>query len=342
MSNAERNSSAQTNILARANGIDVVTLYERMVPLKCIPYPITWIVIGAAIFGLGIAYQRYFGEVNYLWTQITLIVVFSGMPIGTIHASHLMEDLVVPLRAFVEMEQNEIDDWYLQNLQFMFFSKTMWAVAISVNILGSLTILWLGIPLKTAGGKILAFIFIQFLFFFCGLSLHLFVSMLIFIHRLSKLPIRIPLYQHPLTSIAALGPLYFKGSVAVLFFYLLILLAIWFGPYGLPPLMLVWVAVLGVTPILLFLYSQIGIHNIMVKSKHDRLRGFSPKLEKAFETAMSNPTPDNINYLKEMLDLQERLEKMKGWPFDYRLALTLFTTAVLPLLLLIADVLFRR
>jgi hypothetical protein len=91
-----------------------------------------------------------------------------------------------------------------------------------------------------------------------------------------------------------------------------------------------------------FLLPQIGIHNIMAHEKQQRLLSFANHLEDSLERSLKEPTPANLQHLKELFDLQAHLKNMNEWPFNVNTLWQLITALLIPLTLGLIEVFFNK
>jgi hypothetical protein len=160
-------------------------------------------------------------------------------------------------------------------------------------------------------------------------------------HKLSKLPLNIPIYQAPGTSIKALGFLFFRLTLATIGCYIIVIVALALSPEAKSPLGLVWCTATGIAILLGFVIPQVGVHRLMAKAKNERLLILSLHIEGAMDNALSDPSEENLAKLKDLLEVQNRLNDMSEWPFNWKALWQLMTAVFVPLLLQFAQIVWK-
>lgn len=86
-----------------------------------------------------------------------------------------------------------------------------------------------------------------------------------------------------------------------------------------------------------FVLPQRNIHKTLVKIKSQRLKSLVHQIDITFDKVSANPTPDNINQLKELFHLQNIVNGKKAWTFGTNELLILLGTILVPLVIFIAK-----
>ena len=79
----------------------------------------------------------------------------------------------------------------------------------------------------------------------------------------------------------------------------------------------------------------------MALEKRQQLISFSKHLEEALSKSMDDPTPENMQQLKEMFGLQTYLKNLNDWPFNITSLWQLISSLLIPLLLVILQIIFK-
>jgi hypothetical protein len=282
---------------------------------------------------VGVLAQFYYNETQYVRSSILLGFIGVLFPPVWAWARDQLIDLDSKLMTFVDLSDEEISQ-FTHNVthQSMTGNWLKWACGIAIVAGGSITILSLGVPFQNHMLRLISFVALIPLFFFCGTALYNYVRALSIPLRLSKLPIRVPLYQDEYTGVTSLTPLVFGFSVIALLFYVLLFFGVIAGPYPLDILMLGWLSTIGVLAASVLPIALSGLHNAMKSAKRDILSKLAPQLEEATRQAITDPTKENVEITESLLGLRKELQELPEWPIDFRTLLTLLTTALFPIL----------
>ena len=78
----------------------------------------------------------------------------------------------------------------------------------------------------------------------------------------------------------------------------------------------------------------------MANEKQQRLVSFASHLEDAMERSLKEPTPENMQRLKDYLELQAHLRNMNEWPFNVSTVWQLVTALFIPVILAMLEIFF--
>ena len=160
-------------------------------------------------------------------------------------------------------------------------------------------------------------------------------------HRLSALPIEVPVYQDPRMSIKALGIMFFRLTLATVGCYIVVLVVLVLSPFAKSLTGFIWSGITGVAILLGFVMLQMGINRLMVKSKLEDMRIVSYHIEDVMNKALEKPTSENLAQLKDLYEIQKRVNDMSEWPFNWKALWQLMTAVFVPLLLQFAQVVWK-
>ena len=196
----------------------------------------------------------------------------------------------------------------------------------------------------TQVGTRISFIFLLFVAaYFVGAGFYVMIRTAVLVHNISKLPLKISIYQHPTTSVKAIGHMFLRFSFCVIVAYSLWVFALLCSPlnkYLTDPVILFWVVPFGLVVLLYFIIPQYKIHEIMIKEKHKKIRKFSTHLDEAMELVTNDPTTKNINRLRELFEIQQQLNGMEDWPFNMKSIIFLLSAIFIPLLAIVINIIF--
>ena len=178
--------------------------------------------------------------------------------------------------------------------------------------------------------------------FFLGIALWALVRAAIIPLNVAKFKIKVSSYQVRGTGLQALGRTYFRMAIFLSTSYFVIVGIAVFSPFSASLLVLGWLAVGAVTIFLFFIIPQMGIHQIMAEVKYKKLDAFSVHLDEALEQSIQTPTPENMQRLKELFELQQHLKNMNEWPFEFSMVWQLITALIIPLGMAVVEIFFKN
>jgi hypothetical protein len=178
-------------------------------------------------------------------------------------------------------------------------------------------------------------------YFFLGIALWALVRAATIPLAMVKFKIKVSSYQVRGTGLQALGRAYFRMAIFLsTSFFVMVAIAI-FSPFTASVIVLGWLAIGAITIFLFFIIPQMGIHRIMAEVKYKKLDAFSIHLDDALEQSINKPTPENMQRLKELFELQQHLKNMNEWPFELAMVWQLITALIIPLGMAAVEIFFK-
>ncbi len=316
---------------------DIVTPFqEKISSYFKLPYPIPWL-----LFSCLLIYLHYLAMHDY--TDITSILPYAILgalpcilPTASIWFSKLLERFTPSMLMFIYDKNNNCLEWYESEIRSIFNNKRMCQSGLAMVIL-MLPIAFNSPLLPVFYSSIVTYILIIIsVNFFAGAMIYNMIRIWVMIYRLGRAnQIKVSVYQHPLTSVKAVGKLMSKLSFTMIGIYIF---GISYQIFTEPAPSIIFVCgFFGIFVLLFFLGPQIEIHKIMSKMKHERLMTFSEHLEESLQKVSSNPNRANLQKVRELFGIQQSLNKMGEWPFDTKLLLTIITTLALPIVIVLIQ-----
>ncbi len=318
---------------------------EKIARILHLPYPVTWLIISGFLFALHAGACYYSGgPLDAVLLLVILALLPSFIACGIIWFSKALERFTPSIFLFIDWPKEKTLEWYKSELWAIFSLKWMVIVGVILSgiCLGSMFFndFWLGLknlPKMTYG------IMIAVIGFLAGGTLYTMIRIAVMINKMGKLEaIKVSIYQHPITSVKAVGNLLSKIALIVIGIYLFGISSVFIEAGLRGKLILGIVGFFGVVVIVFFIFPQIRIHQIMSKVKHMRLREFSRHVEEAFEHVTTEPSRDNIQRVRELFDIQESLSEMGEWPFDSRYLFLIITGIAIPLIVVLLQIICDR
>jgi hypothetical protein len=318
---------------------------EKIAKILHLPYPVTWLIISVFLFVLHAGACYYSGSPL---DDVLLLMVLAFLPSfiasGIIWFSKALERFTPSIFLFIDWPKEKILEWYKSELWAIFSLKWMVIVGVILSgiCLGSMFFndFWLGLknlPKMTYG------IMMAVIGFLGGGMLYAMIRIAVMVNKMGKLEaIKVSIYQHPITSVKAVGNLLSRIALIVIGIYLFGISSVFIEAGSRGKLILGIVGFFGVIVIAFFIFPQIRIHQIMSKVKHMRLRKFSRHVEEAFEHVTTEPSRDNIQRVRELFNIQESLSEMGEWPFDSRYLFLIITGIAIPLIVVLLQIICGR
>jgi hypothetical protein len=326
-----------------------IPLHERILHKLHINSWLFWLIIGELLGGaaylavlLSHGTMRWIGQLALMYA-----IVFMIMGAGPIWINRQLETLLPAMYSFVKLPKNKIRVWLINELKRVFSPIGMGiaGLVIAALAIGSFIVQtqWYTEPVVWWGslaGDWIVTIVVSILAFFAGMAFFMLIRLALMIHKISKLPLEMTIYQHPTSSISAIGTVLQRISMLVAVAYGLVsLTAIPLSPFRNEMGMMVegWLIFAGIVVIAFFIFPQYRIHIAMKNAKADKIRIFSSHISETLENAISNPSSEKIAYVKELFELYKYLLDMPEWPFNTKSFISLVTVIVIPVLLSIVQ-----
>jgi hypothetical protein len=319
----------------------VLSLPERSIRKIPLPYWLLLILIWETIFLvdyiLGLSYPS--GH-DHLAEFGCLLFFFALVCITIIYCSKVLVKLFNDIRLFIDHNEQELLAWYDQKLKLSYEGilpivfGVLFTIAVNYTVGSTMnqftppntSLYYLRIGYEYTG------------FFFLGLGIWALVNVLLIPIFLTKFKIKVSVNQISGRGLQALGSAYFKMSLAITFTFIPLVIAAMISPLMEDLSILIWLGAGTVAIFGFFLLPQIGIHRIMAFEKHQRLLSFAVHLEEAMEHSLRDPSPENMQRLKDYFELQQHLKNMNDWPFDVSTLWQLITALFIPIILAMLEI----
>ena len=322
-----------------------ITSYpEKSVRFIPLPPWLSIIIVWEIIFLLDYLIARSDpGSVSSLWLFGSLIIFFISVCINSILCSQELIRLLPHLRTFVDMSSDELGQWYTHQLQECYEG---WKPIASGLVIGAAAGFTLD-PLmrEVIQGSDLVYYYrhgYHFVgYFFLGTALWALIRAATIPLSMAKFKIKVSSYQVRGTGLQALGRAYFRMAIFLTTSFFVMVAIVAFSPFTASPIVLGWLAIGALSIFLFFVVPQMGIHRIMAEVKYKKLDAFSIHLDAALEQSINQPTPDNMQRLKELFELQQHLKNMNEWPFELSMVWQLITALIIPLAMAAVEIFFK-
>jgi hypothetical protein len=332
----------------------VIPIQEKMVNRFKINPWLSWLIIGEILGGAAYlavlvshGVMTWIGQLAFMYAIVVMIV-----GAGPIWIRDELANLLPAFNTFIKLSPQKIRNWYIDELSQVFSPKGTVLSGIIVSILAMWSFIymtkWYTQPIiwwGTAWGDWTVTFVVSILTFLGGMALFLIIKLAIMIHRIPNLPLEMTIYQHPSSSISAVGAVLQKfTTICAITVGLISLTAVPLSPfrYQMGMILVGWLTLAGCIVIAFFVFPQYRLHVAMSNAKANKIRTFTTSLSKALDDAIKKPTSEQIAYVKELFEIYQYLIQMPEWPFNTRNFISLLSAVILPILLSIIQQVISR
>jgi hypothetical protein len=246
---------------------------------------------------------------------LSILVAWQGT--GITWAHRRITSFEDNLKEIVDMPRDEVARRYMSQVAIIFNDRGM---AISgllfIAIVHITGIDYHEFSFQSIYTSVFANVFYYLTVYILGAGLYVMIMTAWGVHRIGKIPLHVnALFSR---SIQSLGVLYSKFTIMACAVYIL------WGVFHIlvPPQfsslqLMIWFASFAVLLIAYFVVPQYSIHQMMVKTKKEKIETFSSKLRKVAYETFRDPLQENVSILKSLLDIQHQLDDMSDWPFSF-------------------------
>jgi len=308
-----------------------------------LPHWLAWAIVWQLIFLV---------DYTLAWDSpdSTNAIVFAGISVfysvvcgAIIYCTRVLERFGAQLPDFIALDALEVKAWFKSkmNRSYAGFVPLLSGLIVSAGAMVSLYPLILDLTPNLSGLLTLRLAYLSFGFFCLGISLWALLSLTLMPIELTSLPIRVRINQYSGSGLQSLGTTYLKMALAISLSFMAVVAVAIVAPMESNPVILAWLGAAAVMIFGFFLLPQVGIHRVMVREKSNRMEGFSKHLEEAMETTLQQPSAENMQRLRELFEVQNHLRSMNEWPFNLTSVWQLLTALVIPVMVAIAEFIFK-
>lgn len=178
-------------------------------------------------------------------------------------------------------------------------------------------------------------------FFLLGLCLWSAFRFMLLPGQILRLKLKTRLPNLAGVGIQAIGQVFFRVATVAAVSFVILGITVFVSPLSSNLAVMVWLCFGAVCIVGLFLTPLAGIHQVMAREKRAQLITLSGHIERALSVSMENPTPNNLQALKEILELQRHIQDMNDWPFNTKMVWRLISVLLIPLLLVVLQIAFK-
>ena len=210
------------------------------------------------------------------------------------------------------------DTWRWRWQRYTFGLRTGKAkiMVLLITAAGVATLVYSGLPFHSPVLNVACLILFTALLLLCGRAAFTFLQLLRFLTDIGRRDVYAPFFRLPHPAISALLRYYSWLALMTVAGYVVLVVAVWTGPYGPSLLMLLWLSVLAAYPIAMVCWSVIQIHRLMQRAKQHHLDDASRLVAEALTGAQISGSLKRVGALREAMTVQERLQQVSDWPFS--------------------------
>ncbi|MFL5729504.1 MAG: hypothetical protein ACJ75J_08460 [Cytophagaceae bacterium] len=324
--------------------VSVYSFPERLVKPLRIPYWLGYIIFWELILSMDyIAAHTYTPDKEMLPLMAAQKGFFILICASIIYCSKQLEKFFPSLCSFIDMPIPQLKEWYDRRLKQAYESKASLLFALAFTSMVTFSI-YPFVKFACGDSEILLWIRLisSFIgFFFAGLGIWAIIVIIRFANEIAGFKVKIAVFQNRQTGILSMGSLFLRMSFSIALANSMIVLTAVFSPFGNSWIILFWLGIAVLSVLAFFIIPQYGVHKIMAKEKEQRIEAFAGHLETAMEESLRNPDQDNMQRLRQLFELQNHLNQMNEWPFNYNALWQLITALLIPILLAAVDIMWK-
>ena len=295
-------------------------------------YELYWIGVAILTFIGGYLWIDYYNDHHYDISQICLSFSFVLVPLVFIWLHGRLLPIFDDLSIYLWKNPKEYESWvsYAMDNAFTLASLKSKIVACGITLLSLITILSMPFPFNTAVLNIVGVAGFLVVVFLYSQAAFVLISLLNCLGELAARESSFEFYLSPHPSISALFRIYIQCALFVVFAYCVVIITIYFEPYGVNSYMQGWLTFLAIFPIAMFVWTLFRVHKMLKNSKERHVRHISSKISECVRY-LNKPSPDgNAAHLEKLMSIQDKVTAMSEWPIGVQ-SFTSFLAVSAPL-----------
>lgn len=310
----------------------------RLISMIPGPYYLGWALVSTAVLLVSFLILLWF-EKSLLYLGIfgivSIIIAMEGLIISWAHDKWGLFQNV--LLGIVDLPREEIIKLSQKQAAEIFNDTKMIAFALLFILLVHLV----GVDYHglSFGSDISYFAFMSAYYlavYLEGAGLYILIMTALAVHNIGLLPLRVDALYSDFHSI---GMIYSKFTICAAMVYIVwgffqIVIPLQFSSFQ----MIAWFSSFAIILFAYFLLPQYSIHKMMISTRKERLEFFSSQLRAAMDGPLEVPTDENVSQLRDMLMVQDKLNKMSQWPFGWRELLYISVIIIIPLIIILLEI----
>lgn len=310
----------------------------RLISMIPGPYYLGWALISTAVLLVSfLILLRFEKSLLYLdiFCIVSIIIAMEGLIISWAHDKwDLFQNVLIGI---VDLPREDIVNLSQKQAAEIFNDTKMIAFALLFILLVHLV----GVDYHglSFGSDISYFAFMSAYYlavYLEGAGLYILIMTALAVHNIGLLPLRVDALYSDFHSI---GMIYSKFTICAAMVYIVwgffqIVIPLQFSSFQ----MIAWFSGFAIILFAYFLLPQYSIHKMMISTKKERFEFFSSQLRAAMDGPLEVPTDENVSQLRDMLMVQDKLNKMSEWPFGWRELLYISVIIIIPLIIILLEI----
>jgi hypothetical protein len=314
---------------------------ERFLSIIPAPYYWEWTIFAGIIFLSTSVVLLYFEKsISYILSFFILSIMIAQQPIIVIWTHKKMKLFSDYLLGIIELPESKILKWHEDQMAIVFDEKRMITLGVLYSIFSYFVdIDQFGFTFKSSYSQSAFEIDYFLVHFLTGVGLYVLLCTALMVYRIGKLPMNINVLLSKNLQIK--GSLYSKFTICATSVYAISGCFSLSTPSKLNTLLKIGVySFFAVLLLAYFILPQYSIHQMIMKTKKEKLEMFSKRLMAKAEEAFSKPTKDNISCLRNFLDIENQLDQMCVWPFGSYEILHIVLIVIIPFMVVLLEIVF--
>lgn len=293
-----------------------------------------WAIAGSIVFAGSLIILDIF-ENSFAYSELYLILSFIMVwqSIIIIWSHNKIKSFKEILIEIVDLPVDQIARRYNNQQKIIFNDKNMALCGLLIIFFAhALSLDYNGIPSHSNISKIFIYFIYYIDCYLLGAGFYIMIMTAFAVNKIGELPLNIKVVFSK--KVQSIGILYSKFTVLAASVYV-----IWGIFHIMTPMkfssphMVAWFAIFGIFIIIFFTLPQYGIHRMIVKTKNKKTERFSSMLRSKLYEAFEEPTKKNLPCLKNLLQIQNKIDKMSEWPFSSYEILHIVLIVLIPLVI---------
>ena len=302
------------------------TIYETIAPAN-LPMWMFWGGVAAGLTGSFIVGTALAGETEYTIAVVLLGALSASVSISVGLSRRRYTVVAEGLQPILWSSREEWETWFSSTSKriFTFASWGSRALPLSIFFGGMTTVAIHQDPFDAAWLNLWAYAALGLLLLQCGHAGFVVYSVnRALVEAVGRKP-TFPFFRIVHPAVTALERFWFSGSSAVAGGYLLLVLAIWLGPYGFTADMLWWMTALSLYPTGSFLFAATQTNGLLRTAKEDHVSLINKPLQafRGSDGNLAKQKPEDLERLKSLMEIQNLIEETREWPVGVLRAFTL-------------------
>jgi|GEM_PF-554801 len=314
--------------------------HERLVSLIPVPYYWGWAILGCLFFLISSS-ALWLIERSFTYIEISFILAVllaqEGMAVVWTHKR--IKSFKRTLSLIVDLPEEAIVRSYEDQESVIFNEKRMMAfAAITLIVVHAIGIDYHELPFHSSAVSYLFNLNYYVDVYLLGTGLYVMIMTAFAVHKIGKLPLHVDIF---FSDFQVIGVLYSKFAICAASVY-----SVW-GLFHMlvPPRfssfhVMAWFVGFAMLLVIYFILPQYSIHQMMMKTKKEKIEIFSSELRSALHDTFDDPTKETVSYLKDLLIVQHQLDKMCEWPFGAYELLHIALIIIIPLIVVTLEIVF--